>query len=107
MSGTALPILGLLPPVNLRRLILFVYLVSFAGLGVAAWMYFAEARAEYNHLSQIEAQNRRRLDAAELELKREEVVLQRLRTDPAYVEQQIRRRLGYARPDDTIFRFEE
>ncbi len=92
---------------NLRRLILFVYLASFAGLGVAAWMYFAEARLEYKHLEQVEAQNKRRLEAAERELKREEVVLQRLRTDPEFVEQQIRKRLGYARPDDTIFRFDQ
>jgi len=30
----------------------------------------------------------------------------RLRTDPAYVERVIRRQLGYAKPDEFIFRFE-
>jgi cell division protein FtsB len=36
----------------------------------------------------------------------QEIVLQRLRTDPAYVEKVIRRKLGYAKPDEFIFRFE-
>jgi cell division protein FtsB len=32
--------------------------------------------------------------------------LERLRTDPAYVEKVIRRKLGYARPEEYVFRFE-
>ena len=36
-----------------------------------------------------------------------EASLRRLRTDPAFVEQQIRRNLGYAKPDEIIFRFED
>jgi cell division protein FtsB len=84
-----------------------LYLVVFLGVSVAAWLYFDDARKEYRHLREVEAQNRMRLDEAERELRREEVILQRLRTDPAYVEQQIRRRLGYAKPDDVIFKFEQ
>ena len=37
----------------------------------------------------------------------QEKILQRLRTDPAYVERVIRRKLGYAKPDEYIFRFDE
>jgi cell division protein FtsB len=33
-------------------------------------------------------------------------MLERLRSDPAYVEMVIRRRMGYAKPDEFIFRFE-
>ena len=33
--------------------------------------------------------------------------LKRLRTDHAYVEKVIRRKLGYAKPEEYIFRFEE
>ena len=43
---------------------------------------------------------------AELRLKYQEQVLERLRTDPAYVEKVIRRKLGYARPEEYVFRFE-
>jgi cell division protein FtsB len=34
-------------------------------------------------------------------------MLHRLRTDPAYVEMKIRQRLGYARPEEFIFRFDK
>jgi len=93
--------------VTIRRFLLCLYLVVFAGVSFAAWLYFDDARKEYGHLREVEARNRTRLDEAERELRREEVILQRLRTDPAYVEQQIRRRLGYAKPDDVIFKFEQ
>jgi cell division protein FtsB len=47
------------------------------------------------------------LAEAEQRLRDQEHVLQRLRTDPAYVEMKIRQRLGYARPEEFIFRFDE
>jgi len=34
-------------------------------------------------------------------------VLERLRTDPEYVDKVIRRKLGYAKPDEFIFHFAE
>jgi cell division protein FtsB len=43
----------------------------------------------------------------QLKLNEQEKILQRLRTDPDYVEMVIRRRLGYAKPDEYIFRFAE
>ena len=93
---------------NLRRILLScLCLAVFAGVTVAVWLYVDNMREEYRHLRAVEAQNRQRLDEAERELRREEVILQRLRTDPAYVEQQIRRRLGYAKPDDVIFKFDQ
>ena len=36
-----------------------------------------------------------------------DAAVERLRTDPAFVEMKIRQRLGYARPDEFIFRFDE
>lgn len=92
---------------NLRRFLVILYLAVFVGVSMAAWLYFDNAREEYQHLKKVEEQNRVRLEEAERELQREQVILQRLRTDPAYVEQQIRRRLGYAKPDDMIFKFDQ
>jgi len=43
----------------------------------------------------------------EARLREQEIVLERLRSDPAYVEKVIRRRLGYAKPDEFVFRFPE
>jgi cell division protein DivIC len=34
-------------------------------------------------------------------------VLDRLRNDPAYVDKVIRKKLGFAKPDEDIFRFED
>lgn len=91
---------------NLRRLILGLYLALFAGIGVAAGLFFLDAHEEYVRLRTIQADDLRRLAEAEKRLHEQEIVLQRLRTDPAYVEKVIRRKLGYAKPDEFIFRFE-
>ncbi|HRJ48846.1 MAG TPA: septum formation initiator family protein, partial [Opitutaceae bacterium] len=50
---------------------------------------------------------RQRLAEAQQRLKEHEIILERLRTDPAYVEMVIRRRLGYVKPDEVVFRFED
>ena len=92
---------------TLRGFILILFLVGFAGLSAAAGFYFLDAREEYNRQRTIEAANRVRLEETEARLREEERVLERLRTDPAYVEKVIRRKLGYAKPDEYIFRFEE
>jgi cell division protein FtsB len=66
-----------------------------------------DARAEYNRLEQVEATNRGRLAEVQERLKSQERVLDRLRNDPAYVDRVIRKKLGYAKPDEFIFRFED
>jgi cell division protein DivIC len=99
----------LLAFVNSHRLITSLYLVLFAGLGITAGFLFLEARGEYNRLKKIEAVNRRVLAEAEAKLREQEIILERLRNDPAYVERVIKRRLGYVRPgpEQFIFHFKE
>ena len=77
----------------------------FVGFGLTACFLFVDARAEYNRLRQIEALNRQRLADAQVRLQEQERILERLRTDPAYVEKVIFRRWGYAKPDQIIFDF--
>ena len=91
---------------NLRRLILSLYLLFILGLGVAAGVYFLEARAEYDRLRRVEANLQRRMEEAKAKLKLQEKILDRMKNDPAFVEEVIRRKLGYAKPDEFIFRFE-
>jgi cell division protein DivIC len=91
---------------NARRLIFSLYVVLFAGLGTAGCFLLEDAREEYNRLVLKEDENRRRLAEAEARLKQEEKILDRMRTDPAFVEKMIRQKLGYAKPDEFIFRFE-
>ena len=92
---------------NLRRLIISLYLVLFLGAGATSGYFLWQAREEYTRLRRLEADTRRRLVEAEARLKDQERVLDRLRNDPAYVEKVIRRRLNYAKPDEYIFRFED
>ena len=92
---------------NSRRVILSLYLLLFAGLGVTGTYLFMDARAEYNRLEQVEQLNRTRLAEVQEQLRSQEKVLERLRTDPAFVDRVIRKKLGYAKPDEFIFRFED
>jgi len=91
---------------NARRLVFSLYVVLFAGLGAAGCVLLEDAREEYNRLVLKEDENRRRLAEAETRLKQEEKILDRMRTDPAFVEKVIRQKLGFAKPDEFIFRFE-
>jgi cell division protein DivIC len=93
--------------VKSRKVILSLYLLLFAGLGVAGSYLFVDARHEYVRLEQVETLNRQKLAEAQERLRNQERVLERLRTDPAYVDKVIRKKLGYARPDEFIYRFED
>ena len=88
-----------------RRLIFILYTVVLAGFCAAAGAVLLDARAQYRQLKQVEAANRLKLREAEARLQEQEIMLQRLKTDPEYVERVIRQRLKYAKPGETIFRF--
>jgi cell division protein FtsB len=90
----------------MRRVIIGFYLVLFLGLGLTSGVFFWQTRAEYSRLRQLEEQSQRRLAEAEIRLREQEKILDRLRNDREYVEKVIRLQLHYARPDEFIFRFE-
>jgi cell division protein DivIC len=93
--------------VKFRQLILSLYVLLFAGLGVAGGYLFLEARHEYSQLVEVETLNRQRLSEAQERLNSQKKVLDRLRNDPAFVDQVIRKKLGFAKPDEEIYRFED
>jgi cell division protein DivIC len=93
--------------VNLRRLIVILYLVLFVGIAVGSGIFFWRSREEYLHLRKAEQMARVRLAEAQQKLREQEIVLDRLRNDPAYVEMVIRRHLGYAKPGERIFLFSD
>jgi cell division protein DivIC len=90
-----------------RQIIIVFYLLLFLSVGAGSAAFFWKTRQEYKQLRQVELATTRRLAEVEQRLQDQEHVLQRLRTDPAYVEMKIRQRLGYARPEEFIFRFDE
>ena len=93
--------------VNFRQVIIGLYILLIAGLGIGGGILLKDAHDEYSRLEQVEGANRRRLAEAQEHLRAQERVLDRLRTDPSYVDKVIRIRLGYAKPDEFIFRFED
>lgn len=91
---------------NSRRVIFGLYVVLLAAFGVGTGLLFLDARAEYNALKEKQAAIQRELTAARARLAEQDRFLQRLRTDPVLVEKVIRERLGYGRPGEVIFRFD-
>ncbi len=90
----------------IRRLIIAVYLLLFVSVAAASTLFFIRTRSEYLQLQEAERVTSERLALAKVRLREQEEILRRLREDPSYVEMVIRRRLGYAKPDEQIFRFE-
>jgi cell division protein DivIC len=94
-------------PAWLHRI--FLLLVALVALVVVAGLFvvLSGTRAEYASMQAVEGQTRQRLAELELRLAEQEKVLERLRTDPEYVASVIRRRAGYAKPEEFVFRFED
>jgi cell division protein FtsB len=92
--------------VNSRRFIVLLYIVLLTGFGVGAGALFLEAQAEFDKLKQDQAASAAKLAAARTRLQEQQRILERLRTDPVFVEKVIRKELGYARPGEVVFRFD-
>ena len=92
---------------NLRKAITLVYAAAFLLVSLVAGVFFVRTEHEYAALRQQEAASRRRLAELEEKLLQQQHYLERLNTDPDFVERVIRQKLGYARPNEYIFRFDE
>ena len=93
--------------VTARRLIVWIYAVLFIGVGMLSGVFFFRTYQEYAQLQRLEAESRQRVAQARQRLEDQKRVLDRLRTDPYYVEKVIRLQLRYAKPSEFIFRFED
>ncbi|RKX34247.1 MAG: septum formation initiator family protein [Verrucomicrobia bacterium] len=92
---------------TVNRLFLLAYAAVFLALSVFAGVFFYRTYGEFLNLKAQEVENRHRLAETEIRLAEQRDILERLRQDPAFVERMIRDRLGYARPDEIVFRFED
>ncbi len=89
-----------------RRVIVWSYSLLFVVVATLSGMFFFRTYEEYARLRQLEAESRLRLAQAQAKLEAQKVVLERMRSDPAYVDRVIRARLLYGRPDELLFRFD-
>ncbi|MBK8476756.1 MAG: septum formation initiator family protein [Opitutaceae bacterium] len=90
---------------TLGRFLATLYAVVFLALSAFAGIAFVQTYQQLANLQTQESESRQRLQVAEQELRDQERMLAQLRSDPQYVESMIRRKLGYAKQDETIFRF--
>lgn len=93
-------------PMTLRRSLVAFYALLFVALTLFAGLFFLRTYAEVAALEAQEREGRVRLADLRAHLASQEDKLGRLRSDPAFVERAIREKLGYARPDETVYRFE-
>ena len=107
MRGPAGRVSESLRIVSARRIIIWIYLGLFVGVGVLSGAFFFQTYQEYAQLQRMEAENRQRLAQAEQRLREQQRILERLRTDDSYVDKVIRKQLRYAKPTDFIFLFEQ
>ena len=90
----------------MNRVLMIGMAVVFVVMAAGSTTVFLQTKAEYDQRKQTEHLVTERLRIAEERLKAQEEMLQRLQNDPAYVELVIRRRLGLAKPNELVFRFE-
>lgn len=89
-----------------HRLIVLLYFVLLTGCGIWAGALFLEARAQHGQLKQLQAASEAKLAAAEARFREQERILERLRSDPSFVEKVIREQLAYKKPAELIYRFD-
>jgi cell division protein FtsB len=92
---------------SIGRLLATFYAVLFLALSLFAGISFLQTYQELNNLKAQEAESRRRLGDAEERLREQERYLAQLSSDPQFVENVIRKKLGYAHPSEVVFRFQE
>ncbi|RXK55829.1 septum formation initiator family protein [Oleiharenicola lentus] len=92
---------------NLSKIINGVFGVLFAGITLWAVTAFVGMQRELKTRQADLATKQRLLAEAEAKLAAQTRYLDRLRNDPALVELLIRQKLGYAKGEEFVFRFEE
>lgn len=91
---------------TLRRSVVAFYALLFVALTLFAGLFFLRTYAEVTALEAQERDTRLRLAELRTHLANQEDKLVRLRSDPVFVERAIREKLGYARPEEVVYRFE-
>ena len=93
--------------VNWNKIITGSFTAIFALIFVWSGLFFLQLHREYSLFKAQETANQRHLAEAETRLREQEKYLDQLRHDPALVERIIRQKLGYTRPGEFVFRFED
>jgi cell division protein FtsB len=74
--------------------------------GVYAGKTIHETQLEVDHFRNDEEKVKGQLDDLKVKLDKNQEFLQRLETDPSFLEYVARERLNYAKPDEFVYRFD-
>ncbi|PDH31090.1 MAG: septum formation initiator [Puniceicoccaceae bacterium MED-G30] len=94
-------------PNRKERVILWMALATLLILGVFLGSMMLQTRREYRHFIDRRAGLENRLAQAHNEFRTKEAYYARLLEDPEFLERVARERLGYSRPDEVLFRFDD
>jgi cell division protein FtsB len=91
---------------TLRRSVVAFYALLFVALTLFAGLFFLRTYGEYHVMAAREEANQEIVADLQVRLAEQQRTVSRLRNDPAFIERAIREQLHYARPGETIFRFD-
>ena len=91
----------------MRQFLIGIYVLGFVAIAAGSTTFFWQTRSEYLRQNEVARVTQERLLVAEARLREQQKTLERLENDPAFVETLIRRRRGYVKPNELIFRFEK
>ncbi len=93
----------------MKRFVFTILLTTFMLLCVGALVIMAielyETRNQLTYLQKRHADYRERIQQIEQDLAAKDEYLDKLLTDPIFLERVVRERLGYSRPEEWIYRF--
>lgn len=92
---------------NWNKIIVTGFILLFAAVTGWAGLFFLQMNRELTSIRLQEEGNRRKLAEAQVKLGEQEKYLARLRSDPKLLEQVIRKKLGYVRSQEFVFRFDD
>jgi cell division protein FtsB len=93
--------------VNWHKVISGIFFALFGAVAVWSGIFFLQMHRDLTALRAQEAANQRKLAEARARLAAQEKYLDQLRYDPVLIESVIRRKLGYVRAQEFVFRFED
>lgn len=91
----------------MRRVVVAFLLLLLAAQGVVFSLALYESWREYRAFAERGRQLEERLEVAQADLRRHREYLELLQSDPVFLERVVRRKLGYAHPDEMLLRFED
>ncbi len=92
---------------TLTRVLFFLLTLLLLTISISLAAVFLQTYREYKAFKVRESEYMARLEQTRRELTAKEEYLRLILTDPRFLERVVREKLGYARPDEMIFHFEE